>query len=191
MKTMELETIQTLAKIGRVLSKIVYICCIIGVAGCVVGMVSLPFADTGVLKIGGMSIHGLIANRSGMEPRGLYPLMTGAMIVCIGQGITAAFAQHYFKCELAAGTPFTLDGARELLRLGILTVCVPLGALILAQIASAIVTELVGCGETFKLDGIDSVALGLTFMVMSLLCRHGAEREAQAGTEVSAHEVRE
>lgn len=177
MKT-ALETIQTLAKIGRVLSKIVYIGCIIGVAGCLVGMVSLPLADTDVIKIGGMSIHSLMVNRAGMDINGLYPLMTGGMIVCIGQGLTAAFAQRYFRRELAAGTPFTLDGAGELLRLGILTVCVPLGALILAQIASAIVAEMVGCGETFKLEGGDSVALGVMFMVMSLLCRHGAEREA-------------
>lgn len=185
MKT--LETIQTLAKIGRVLSKIVYIGCIIGVAGCIVGMVSLPFADTGAIKIGGMTLYGLMVNRAGMEPRGLYPLMTGAMLVCIGQGITAAFAQRYFKRELAAGTPFTLDGAGELLRLGILTVCVPLGALLMAQIASAIVAELVGCGETFKLEGGDSVALGVMFMVMSLLCRHDAERAAQ--TEAVSSEV--
>lgn len=102
MKT--LNTIQTISKIGKILSKIIYICCIIGVAGCIVGMVSIPFADTGVLKIGGVTISGLIVNRARIELAGLYPLLTGAMIVCIGQCITAKFAELFFKHELSAGT---------------------------------------------------------------------------------------
>lgn len=170
-----LRTIQTLSKIRKILSKIIYICCIIGAVGCAVGMVSLPFADTGVLKIGGVTIHGLIVNRAGIDLNSLYPLMTGAMIVCIGQAVTAKFAEGYFAHELTARTPFTLSGAKELFRLGIVTICVPLGSLILAQIISAIVAELIGCSEAFKLDGGDSVALGVMFIFMSLLCRYGAE----------------
>ncbi len=173
MKT--LNTIQTLSKIGKILSKIVYICCIIGIVGCAVGIVSLPFADTGILKIGGVTIYGLIVNRAGIDLNSLYPLMTGAMIVCIGQAVTAKFAERYFSHELTAGTPFTLAGANELLRLGIITICVPLGSLILAQIVSSIVAEFIGCGEAFKIEGGDSVALGVMCILMSLLCKYGAE----------------
>lgn len=174
-----LKTIQVLAKIGQILSKIIYICCIIGVVGCVVGMVSIPFADTGALKIGGMTIHGLIVNRAGIQLNGLYPLLAGAMIVCIGQAVTAKFAERCFSHELDAGTPFTTDGAKELLRLGILTICVPLGTQILAQIVSAILAELLACGETFKISG-NSVALGVMFIIMSLLCNYGAEQTKEA-----------
>lgn len=101
--------------------------------------------------------------------------MTGAMIVCIGQAVTAKFAECYFRHELTAGTPFTLSGAKELLRLGVLTICLPLGTMILGQIISGVVAEFIGCGEAFKLDGGDSVALGVMFIVMSLLCQYGAE----------------
>lgn len=82
-----LNIIQALAKIGKVLSKIVYICCIVGVVGCIVGLVSLPFAEQGIFKIGGVSIHGLIVNNAGIDLTALYPAMTGAMILCIGQVI--------------------------------------------------------------------------------------------------------
>lgn len=170
-----LNAIQILSRIGKVLSKIVYICCLIGVIGCIVGIVCLPFADTGVIKIGGVTIYGLIVNRAGIELNSLYPLMTGAMIVCIGQCVTAKFAELYFKHELAAGTPFTLAGAKELMRLGILTICVPLAALILAQIISGVIMALLGCGKVFKLDGGGNVTLGVMFILMSLLCRYGAE----------------
>ena len=170
-----LNTIQTLSKIGKILSKIIYICCIIGAVGCAVGMVSLPFADTEILKIGGVTIHGLIINRAGIELENLYPLLSGTLIVCVGEAVTAKFAKKYFTHELDAGTPFTTDGAKELFRLGVLTICVPLGALILAQIVSGVVAEFIGCGEAFKLDGGDSVALGVMFIGMSLLCQYGAE----------------
>ncbi len=36
-----LKTIQTLSKIGRILSKTVYICCVVGFCGCIVGIISL------------------------------------------------------------------------------------------------------------------------------------------------------
>lgn len=173
MKT--LNTIQLLAKIGKILSKIIFICAIIGAAGCVIGMASLPFADTGILKIGGITIYGLIVNRAGIDLDSLYPLMSGGLIVCIGQAITAKFAQQYFAHQQTAGTPFTLSGAKELMRLGIITICVPLGTLILAQIVSGVIAGFLQCGEAFKLEGGDSVALGIMFVVMSLLCRHGAE----------------
>lgn len=179
MKT--LKTIQTLSKIGKVFSKIVYICCLIGAIGCAVGMASLPFADADVLKIGGVTIHGLIVNRAGIDLASLYPLMSGALLVCVGEAVTAKFAEKYFTHELAAGTPFTTDGAKELLRLGILTICVPLGTLILAQIVSGVIAEIIGCGEVFKLDGDGSVTLGVMFIFMSLLCKYGAElREKSA-----------
>lgn len=173
MKT--LNTIQTLSKIGKILSKIVFICCIIGAVGCAAGMASLPFADTGALKIGGVSIHGLIVNRAGIDLNSLYPLLAGVMIVCIGEAVTAKLAEGYFAHELTAGTPFDLAGAKELLQLGIVTICVPLGTQILAQIVSSVIAEILHCGGAFKADNGGSVALGVMFIVTSLLCRYGAE----------------
>ena len=174
-----LQTIQTLSKIGKILSKIIYICCTIGAVGCAIGMASLPFADTGVLKIGGVTIHGLIVNRAGIDLNSLYPLMTGAMIVCIGQTILAKFAENYFTHELAVGSPFTVDGAKELLRLGILTICIPLGCLIAAEIVSGIMAGFLNCDDLFKSENVGSVTLGVMFIVMSILCRYGAELEMQ------------
>ena len=181
MKT--LNTIQTLSKIGKVLSKIDYIFCLIGAIGCAVGLATLPFADQGIFKIGGESIHGLIVNRAGIDLNSLYSLMTGAMIVCIGQAITAKFAERYFSYELTAGTPFTFAGAKELLRLGIITICVPLGCLILAEIVSGIIAGFLNCEDLLKIENGGSVTLGVVFIIISLLCRYGAEQEASQTTK--------
>ena len=172
-----LQTIQTLSKLGKVLSKINYIFCMIGAIGCAVGLASLPFADQGIFKIGGVSIHGLIVNNAGIDLTSLYPAMTGAMILCIGQTVLAKYAEIYFRNELTAGTPFTVDGAKELLRLGILTICIPLGCLIVAEIVSGIMAGFLNCDDLLKIENADSVILGVMFIIMSVLCRYGAELE--------------
>lgn len=166
-----LKTIQVLSKIGKILSKIVFVCCLIGAIGCTVGII----VDIGVIQIGGVTVHGLIVNRAGIDLNSLYPIMIGAMCICIGYAVMAKFAEKYFANELSVGTPFTLAGARELLRLGIVTISVPMGSSILAQIGSSIAAELLGCGEAFELDSGESVMLGVMFIVVSLLCRYGAE----------------
>lgn len=182
-----LQTIQTLSKIGKILSKIVFILCIIGASCCAVGMASLPFADTGIFKIGGVSIHGLIVNRAGIDLIVLYPALTEAMILCIGHTVLAKFAEIYFVHELTAETPFTLEGAKELLRLGILTACLPLGCLIVAEIISSIMASALRCDHLFKIKGDSSVALGVVFMITSLLCRCGAELQAQKQEQIGKH----
>ena len=54
-----LATIQKIAKAGRILSKIVFICSIVGAAGCLIGLITMPLIPEG-LRIGGLSIHGFI-----------------------------------------------------------------------------------------------------------------------------------
>lgn len=170
-----LNTIQTLSQIGKVFSKISYIFQLIVVIGCAVGLAGLPFADNGIFKIGGVSIYGLIVNRAGIDLTSLYPAITGAIIMCIGQIVLAKNAENYFDHELAAGTPFTQDGADELLRLGIMTICIPLGCLILAEIVSGIIEGFLNCDDLLKIENGGSVTLGIMFIITSILCRYGAE----------------
>ena len=43
-----LQTIQTLCKVGRILSKIAFIICIVGAALCVAGIISLALIPEGI-----------------------------------------------------------------------------------------------------------------------------------------------
>jgi len=52
-----LKTIQTLSKIGKILSKIVYICCEVGFCGCIVGIISLGCAELTVMEEGEHWFH--------------------------------------------------------------------------------------------------------------------------------------
>ncbi len=166
-----LKTIQTLAKIGRIFSKIVYICSIVGGCICLVGLICLPIGGGVILKIGGVSIWGITDAELGNGMKAACGVMAGSVLICAGEAVLAGFAAKYFKNELSAGTPFTLDGADELKKLGILTIIIPICSNMLANIVCAILSA----GKDTGFDNGGSVALGVMFIVAALLCRYGAE----------------
>lgn len=182
MKTLNI--IQTLAKIGKIICQIIFVCSIIGIIGCIISLICIPFTDKAYVELNGMTIRGFIYNETGFELKTLYPLISGALVICIGEGIIAKFAELYFKNEINAGTPFTINGSKELLRLGILTICISLGALILAKIISAIIVELTGYGEVFDVTN-DSITIGLMFIIVSLLTKHGAEIKEKEVSQIN------
>lgn len=178
MKT--LKTIQTLSKIGKILSKIMFILCIIGFCGSIVGIISMAIgADT--LKLGGITLKGILEIDADIMTDTVYAAMAAGAILCAGEAVLAKFAEHYFGRELADGTPFTLGGAKELLRLGILTICIPIGTQIIAEIVHAVMELTMQGIEPLNLNNSGSVSLGVMFIVMSLICRYGAEERQNYG----------
>lgn len=175
MKT--LNAIQILSKIGKVFSKIVSICCIVGFIGCAVGSLALLIgAET--IKLSGMTLHSILETEAGVSAATVWAAIAAGMILCIGEFFVSRMACRYFENELTAGTPFTEEGAKELFHLGISTIWIPIVSAVLARVAQEVIEQFMGAAETLTLDSFDSVALGVMFIVMSLLCRHGAESVA-------------
>ena len=169
-----LKTIQTLAKIGKVFSKIIFVCCIVGFCGCIVGIVSLALgAET--FKLGGVTIHSMIENEAGLNLPTLYASMAVGLLFCAAEAVLCKFAEAYFKHELANGDPFTLRGAKELLRLGILTIVIPLGTVIVCSIGVSIADNMVPGIDKLSIGEFSSMGLGVMMIVLSLFCRYGAE----------------
>lgn len=77
--------------------------------------------------------------------------------------------------ELAQGTPFYMEGAKELMRLGILTICIPLGTQVITELIYEIGAQVIQGAAPFKVDAGVNVTLGIMLLFMSLLCRLGAE----------------
>ena len=170
-----LKTIQNLTKLGRILSKIVFIFCIVGASLCFVGFVSMSLGVK-ALSIGGVTFESILKVEADVSVGTVYATMACGMLFCVGEGVLAKFAEHYFKRALADGTPFHLEGARELFRLGILTIVIPLGTQMLAGIVHAVYAQLMPAVAPLNVDGFDSVALGVMFIVLSFVCRYGAEQ---------------
>ena len=70
MQTKTLGTIQTLAKIGRVLSKIVFIFSLIGAIGCAAGILSVRFLPESI-QLGKTTIQGLVELTDELTPETL------------------------------------------------------------------------------------------------------------------------
>lgn len=171
MKT--LKNIQTLSKIGKILSKIIYICCIVGFAGCVVGIIAMMIGGQAV-KIGGMTLHSILQTEANVAEGTIWSAIVVGLIFTVGEFFLARMSYQYFENELKAGTPFSKEGAKEMFRLGISAIWIPLATLILAQISQEIFANLMEA-EKLELGGFESVSLGVMFIIMSLICKYGAE----------------
>lgn len=175
MKT--LETIQKLAKVGKTLSKIAFIFSIIGAVGTAVGIGGVAVLGDDALKLGGDSVTSAIQNESDMDIPAMIAAMAVGMVFLIAQIFISKFAEIYFKNELSDGTPFTVRGAKELLRLGIICIAVSLGTALVCSIGLGVASYLIPSIEeaSNEIEGIHSVGIGIAFIVCSLLCRLGAE----------------
>lgn len=184
-----LEVIQTLSKIGRVLSKIAFIFSVIGFCGCIAGVLGMCFGADGIIKIGGVTLHGLIAEEYGYNIKSITALLFGWLVVCAGEAVLSKFAEVYFKNELKAKTPFTLAGAKELLRLGILTIAIPVGCTAAGSVVRGIAIGFLKVEKAAALDmcfdNTASVVLGVMFIVGALLCRYGAAVGQEGAAAVS------
>lgn len=173
-----LDTIQKLSRIGRVLSKIAFVFSVIGICGCIAGLLSLCFGNGSLIKIGGVTLHALVSEEYGYNIKSITAAFSGWMVVCAGEAVLAKFAEVYFKNELRAETPFTLAGAKELLRLGILTLAIPTGCAVAGSIVEGIIAGFMKVEQAamdLYFDNEASIVLGMMFILGSLLCRYGAE----------------
>lgn len=178
-----LKAIQTLSKIGKIISKIIYICCIVGFVGCIVGAIAMLVGGEAV-KLGGMTLHSILETEANLATGTVWTAIGAGAILCLGEIILTRMAFRYFEHELNAGTPFTADGAKELLRLGISVLWIPIVTVVLAQIVQNIIALFLENTEMLNLDGFTHVELGLALILVSLLCRCGTEllqAESQTG----------
>lgn len=171
-----LKTIQTLSKIGKIISKIVYIFCMVGFIGCAVGIVAISLGENAI------KLDGTMINEAVTLGTALAALVAG-LILCAGEYVVARMAHRYFVHELDAGTPFTFEGAKELMRLGISAIWIPIVSAVLAQVAHGIISAMMENVDALSLEGGDSVALGVMLIVISVFCRYGAELVANQSTK--------
>lgn len=131
------------------------------------------------LKWNGVTLHSLLEVEAGVSTGTIWAAIAVGMILCIGEFFLSRMAYRYFENELSAGTPFTLDGAKEMLHLGISILWIPFVTVVLSQVAREVIAQFMEGVEKFSLDGFDSMALGGMFIFVSLLCKYGAECKAQ------------
>lgn len=177
MKT--LNTIQTLSRIGRILSKIVNICSIVGFICYLVGAAMLGVGSDVSLKIGQFNFHTFIRNETGIADGTIWAAILSGVCLCVALYIISRMAYRYFENELKAGTPFTQEGAKELMHLGISMIWIPIVAVVVGWIAQCVLKQFVEGVEIIKTGNMVNAEIGVMFIIMALICRYGAEVRVQ------------
>lgn len=175
-----LATIQKFAKVGKILSKIALVMSI-------VGLVSISFIIAATVASNFLPddfkedvIYKFIEEKSYLSIGDLYISLAIGLIESIGLCIVSKYSNRYFKNELEVGTPFTLDGAKEILRLGIISLVVPL---VTGTLCSAVYEIMKRVSEEItdpKLKfGIPAV-MGISFIFLSFVFKFVAEKESMS-----------
>lgn len=175
--TNTLTTVQKFSKAGRIISKIVFILCVIFSVICFI-CVCTTAAGLGMgelFKIGGVSIIGLIEKETGGSIEEMQASIFTGFLSLASSAVLAKFCEKYFVNELAAGTPFTFEGAREMRRLGILLIAVPLGVSVFSEILLAITNIDQKITMNAEISASSPILLGIVLIAISFVFKYGAE----------------
>lgn len=173
-----LKTVQTICKVCKVLAEIAFVMFVVIVA---LMLVAAIFTGTGkmdaLLSSGGVVLDDML-QQTGVTQDYMVAVLVCMTIIIAAEAVVAKFINVYFKHELKAGTPFTFEGAKEMLRLGIITIAVPVGASLAATIVFDIMAAGSGLDSEFNFE--ISLGLGLMFLTLSPLLKHGTELRLRA-----------
>lgn len=173
-----LKTVQTVCKVCKVLAEIAFVLLVVGA---VLMLAAAIFTGTGnfdALMSSGALVLDEMLQQSGVTQEYVTAVLVCMTIIVAAEAIVAKFINVYFKHELKAGTPFTFEGAKEMLRLGIITIAVPTGASLVATIVFGIMAAGSGLDSEFNFE--ISLGLGLMFLALSPLLKHGTELRLRA-----------
>lgn len=176
-----LKAIQVFTKIGRILSKIVFICCIVGVCGCITATVSLAVCGSVGVKFNGSTLEQIIVDQTKVSLNTMIIGCNVAMIICAGECVIAKFGELYFKHESEAGTPFTDKGCKELCRLGIIATAIPVVTSTICAIFVAIAKATMADVTDVSFDIMGGIGVGLVILLFALLCKYGTDALANNG----------
>ena len=177
------KTIQVLAKIGKVVSTMIFVLCIVGGAGCILGAATLAIFDSTTLQIGDVTIHGLVEAQAGMSMAALYTSIGVGLVACVAEAVLAKMAANFFTFELETGTPFDLEVARKLKNLGICSIVIPVIAAVVIGIAYGILAVFTTVPENMDYGTVGSIGIGIAMLIISVLCKYGAQAVAEKTAE--------
>lgn len=143
---------------------------------CFCGIAAASFGTNDIISIGNViTINGIFENNTDLSANDIYASLVVACIMCIIGAILSKFTELYFKHELADGTPFTIRGAMEIRRLGILNIALSLGGTIVISIIHGIMSHVLGNIQDLSIEIENSIDIGIVLIIVSLILKYGAE----------------
>lgn len=174
-----LNNVQKISKVLMILSKIVFVCAIVGCALCTISIpiIAVYFNNPEIMR--------LLAT---------YDVQIGynqAVCSCVCGAIECGFVialyvfvVKFYNLELKIGTPFNNIVATKMRKLGWLHIILPIASMIVVAIVSV----------CFKVDATDMISggnltLGIVYLIVSFVLKYGAEiNQANESIEVTKKE---
>ena len=160
-----LEIVQKTSKVLGILSKIGYICSIVGAALCLVGIAVLAAAGKNP------DVVAKIQESSNLTLKQTIGACAVGLVYCLSAILVSKWHLNYYLMEQKEGTPFTEDGAKAFRTLGIVNIVAPLAAVIIGSILEAIFK----CPHEARPDV--SFGMGIAMILISYVFAYGAELE--------------
>ena len=167
-----LDTIQKTFRVFKIISRAAMILSFVW-AGLVVlglGCGAAWYAGTGVM---GLSRETLLVMTRSNSLNQMTGVLLSELVFAVTDGVLFLLAFRYFRQEQEDGTPFTRDGAEQVREVGILSIVLPLAAVLLAALFHGAfgVVQGADCGD------LSGIFLGIVLILASLIFRYGAELE--------------
>ena len=177
MKT--LRAIQILAKIARILALIIFICCCVGVGGCVLALIILPILEPSIKDVviqDGKTVNEVLA-QSGITFTFIYTAIGVGLTACIVTAIIAKFTELFFKEQIDKGTPFDMEIVKSMRKLAIIQICISIGYSIVLAIVLAVLAAFFPEIKQIKWSYAGAIWLGVFFLILSLFAEYGTEKD--------------
>ncbi len=160
-----LNRVQKIFKIIEVITKIIYVFCIIGLVLSVLGTIGVALVgnDSGTWA----EINKTAQTKVDFNICICYCLV--GIILCASEAVLYYYVKEFYKKELAVGTPFDKTIVTEMRRIAILHIIIPFGASIFAIIVMAIFNV------NLAFTGTVDLSAGLVYLVLSFLFDYGAD----------------
>lgn len=166
----KLETIQKLAKVGKVLSKIAFVFSIVGLVGSLIGLLGVMFLQDVMIN---NSEFAEFMQTKGKTLGDLYAEILIAIVSCSVEIYVAYEAEKYFKLQLEEKTPFTEKCSKNILRLGVIVLISGIATALLNAIIALIFAKTMGMSYEYSAD-VNGIGLGIAFLITSVIFGYGS-----------------
>ena len=168
-----LSRVQTLFKVCKIISLIVFILSIIGAVGCLIGLITLPMTQDVIIN-DGLTVTEYL-EREGISLAGAYAAMVSGLTFCGVNIFISKYAEILFKRELALGTPFDRDFSKSIRKLGITQIIVVIACGIISAIVQGVIFVALSVKGKVDFSSAGSIVFGIVLLLLSLFLDYGAD----------------
>ena len=176
-----------LTKVAYVLTIIAFVCCIIGVAGSVVGMSLLWLVKDAVIQ-DGKTIADVLLEK-GLTVNAAYVSMANSVLVC-GVGIfMALYIGKFYKGVVNDGTPFKRETVKNMRKVAIVYLIVSVATCIMCGLCIGIARAIDKTMPKVDINNWFSLGFSIFFLILSLFVEYPVEKGELNNTPAVEAEV--